>query len=119
MDTPSQQIVKSANATAKVEFGEGRSVTIRKLLPIDRMRVAEMVGADNAKNDLYLAYASFAFHVTELDGNPIARPTTKIALEAIVQRLGDDGLTAVGQGIGDNFSPKSQTEEEVADEIKN
>jgi hypothetical protein len=118
MTTPTQDVIAAANVTAKVQSG-AMSITIRKLLPIDRMRLASAIGPENVKNDLYLAYASLAYYVTEIDGETIPRPKSPREVEAIVQRLGDDGLTAVGEGIAKNFSTPDQTEDQVRDEIKN
>ena len=74
----------------------------------------EVVGADNSRNDAYLGYASLAFHVTSVDGDPVTRPANRLQLEALVQRLGDDGLEAVGKAL-----EATLVTEPDADAIKN
>ncbi len=118
-ETPTQAIVKAANAVVTVTDARGRSITIAKMKALDQMRLFEAVGAVNAKNDGYLGVASLAYHVTAIDGEPVMRPQNKIQLEAIVQRLDDDGFEAVAKGISDNFVPKSVTEDEAKEAIKN
>ena len=114
-DTPSETIVKAANQpTARIDAA-GRSIGIRKMQALDRLKMFEVVGADNARNEPYLGYAALAFHVSSIDGEPVGRPTNKIQLEALVQRLGDDGLNAVGDAVQEMIAPK----EEDAETIKN
>ena len=98
-DTPSQAIVKAAAMPQAVTDAQGRTLGVKKLGPLDRMKMFEMVGPENAKNEPYLGYAILALHVTGIDGEPVGRPANRLQLEALVQRLGDDGLDAVGAAI--------------------
>jgi hypothetical protein len=82
---------------------------------LDRLKMFEVVGADNARNEPYLGYAALAFHVSSIDGEPVSRPTNKIQLEALIQRLGDDGMNAVGEAVQEMLAPR----EEDAELIKN
>jgi hypothetical protein len=102
-----------------VKDANGRQITVRRLKTIDRMRLLEMVGAENALNDRYLGYATLAFAVSEIDGDPVPRLTNKIGLEGIVTRLDDVGFEAIGEAVRKNFLPPERTDEEVKDLIKN
>jgi hypothetical protein len=97
----------------------GRTIHIKKMNALDRMRLAEAVGADNAKNEVYFGYASLAMHVTEIEGDPIIQPRTKLALEGLVQRLGDDGLEAVALGVAEHFTDPALMTEELRAALKN
>jgi len=99
MDTPSQEIIAASNATEDLKDALGRAIQIKRLNALDRMRLFEIVGADNVRNDYYLGYATLAFQVVKIDGENIPRPNSKIALEGLVQRLGDDGITAVAEAM--------------------
>ena len=45
-----------------------------------------------------------AFAVEEIDGVPVPRPANEQQIEAMVERLGDDGLAAVAEMITESSS---------------
>jgi hypothetical protein len=116
-DSPSQEITSAANSVAVVTDVRGRKIGIRKPKLLDRMRLFEVVGAENAMNGPYLGVAMLAVWAVSIDGDLIPRATTKLAVEGIVQRLDDDGLDAVSEWIAENNIPKSVEETQAA--IKN
>jgi hypothetical protein len=115
-ETPSQAVVAAKSVTVK-DAG-GRSIEVRKLKILDRMRVIELVGAANAANEQYLGFAVLAYSVSSIDGNPVGRPATKLALEAIVQQLDDDGFAAVSKAFEDHFMDGA-SEEAIREAVKN
>ena len=94
-ETPSQSIVRAANQPATLTAADGRSIAVKRLNPLDRLKLFEVVGAENSRNEQYVGYAALAFLVTAIDGEPVARPANRIQLEALVQRLDDAGMDAV------------------------
>src|ERR1700712_442980 len=98
-ETPSETIVKAAGQPQTRTDAAGRIIGIKKMQALDRLKMFEVVGAENARNEPYLGYAALAFHVSSIDGEPVNRPTNKIQLEALIQRLGDDGMNAVGEAV--------------------
>ena len=116
--TPSQEIIKAANATILVTDAGGRKIEVRKLKTLDRMRLFELVGAENSMNDRYLGYATLAFSVVSIDGEPLPCPDSKLSLEAIVQRLDDDGFAAVAKSFADRVT-KTPDADELKDQVKN
>ena len=104
-ETPSQSIVKAAAFPQTVTDTQGRSLSVKKLGALDRLKMFEVVGPDNSRNEAYLGYAALAFHVTAIDGEPVGRPANRIQLESLVQRLGDDGLEAIGLALQDALKP--------------
>lgn len=117
--TASESIIARATLTAEVKDVDDRMIKIRKLTAFDRMRLAELIGADNVNNSVYFSYALAAYHVVGINGERIPSPQSKAEIEAIVKRLGDDGLIAVGNGIEQNMSEKARSEDEAQAEIKN
>ncbi|MDA8231701.1 MAG: hypothetical protein M0006_10215 [Magnetospirillum sp.] len=101
---PSETIIQAANAVATVTDATGRSISIKRMNALDRLRMFEAVGSENVKNEAYLGYATLAFHVASIDGDSILKPANKLQLEGLIQRLGDDGLSAVALGIGEHFT---------------
>jgi hypothetical protein len=99
--TPSQAIVAKKSVTVKDV--RGRSIEVRKLKTLERMQLVELVGAVNSANEKYLGFAMLAYSVSSIDGNPVGRPGTKLALETIVKELDDEGFDAVGKAFVDHF----------------
>lgn len=118
-ETPTQDVVNAANASVTVTDARGRVIGLRKLSPLDRMRLFRVVGSEGVKNEFYFGYATLAYHVTSIDGEAVVRPTNEMQLEALVQRLDDDGLAAIAKGVSDNFSPSQKTADDAKDELKN
>ena len=111
-ETPSQGIINNVNAVHVVTDANGRQIGIRKLKALDRLRMFEVLGPENAKNEPYLGYAALAFHVCSINTETIHRPTTKTQLEGLIQQLGDEGMNAVAAyfddaGKGEEEKPKA------------
>lgn len=98
-ETPSQSLIKAANQPATLTDGKGRAIGVKKMNPLDRLRLFEVIGAENSKNEQYVGYAALAFLVTSIDGEPVPRPSNKIQLEALVQRLDDEGMDAIAEHL--------------------
>jgi hypothetical protein len=116
-ETPSQEIVSAAHKSVTVKDARGRSIEVRKLRFADRMRLVELVGASNADNDKYLGLAMLTYSVSKIDGQPMGRPATKLALEAIAQELDDDGADAVAKAFTEHFM--AAPEADAKDAVKN
>jgi hypothetical protein len=109
MDTPSQEMTKVVTESAT--DARGRNIVVRKLRSLDRMKVFELIGGENAKNEPYLGYAVLAYSVVSIDGNALPTPSSKLALEAIVKRLDDEGLAAAAEAFA-KLAPASADESE-------
>lgn len=113
--TPSQTIVAAGTRTATETDARGRKIAVRKLNPLDRMRLFEIVGADNSRNASYLSYAIILASVTAIDGIAQAFPASKLKLEAIASLLDDDGMDAASKAYA-AFDP---SESGAPDDVKN
>ena len=105
-DTPSESIVKAAQQSGMAKDAGGRDIGIKKMQALDRLKMFEVIGPENSKNEPYLGYAALAFHVTSIDGEPIGRPANKLQLESLIKQLGDEGMEAVGEALQAMFAPK-------------
>lgn len=114
--TPTEEIAASGRRTVTVTDTRGRKITLRKLGPLDQMRLARIVGADGAKNEVYFGFATLAYAVSAINGEPSSPPLSERELEGVVDQLGDEGLQAVGDAYGDNFGENLVTKK---DDIKN
>lgn len=103
MEPASQQVTKSLTVT--VTDARDRQIEVRKLKPIEQLWMLELIGGENANNGPYLGYATFAYSVSKIDGQDIPRIRSKMALEAMVQRLDEEGLKACGEAFKQLYPP--------------
>lgn len=87
------------NSVTTVTDHLGRILTLRRLGPLDRLRVFEAAGPDLSRNDRWLGVALLACSATAIDGVPYPFPNSKLAIEAMVQRLGDIGQAALARAL--------------------
>jgi hypothetical protein len=99
---------------ASVVDSRGRTIKVKRLSALDRIRLFKAMGAVHAENRMAAAYASAAAACTDIDGLPVPYPTSDIQLDAIVGRLDEEGLEAVVNGLA-ALSPPS---EDVAAEAR-
>jgi hypothetical protein len=97
--SPSQRIVVDASREFDVTDTVGRVLRIRRPGALDRLRLFKAVGPALASNDRYVGYAMLAMCVSSIDGVPQPAPASEGQLEALVHRLGDAGMVAIGQGL--------------------
>lgn len=98
-ETPSQQVIAQVAAEERVKTAEGRVLTVRKVSPMFRMKLFAAIGPELSKNQQYLGIALLAAAVSSIDGEVVPFPATRLQVEALVDRLGDAGLEAAGEGV--------------------
>lgn len=84
----------------------GRTLTVRRPTALDTLRLFKAAGPVLAQNEPWLAIANLAYSVDAIDNVPIPAPVNEPQIEAIVLRLGDEGLDAVGRLL-DREAPPS------------
>lgn len=96
-ETPSQKPSRAGSGLRQVKDSLGRSIGIRKIGPLERMRLFKAIGPQNSKNEQYLGIAMLAYSCAEIDGEPVSAPLSEVQMEALVTRLGDEGIDAAGR----------------------
>jgi len=99
MNSPTQQIVEDCAAVTIVTDRKGRELRVRRLSALDRLRLFKAIGPELAENAPYVGMALLAICVTDIDSVPLPIPMTEGQVEALVQRLGDEGLAAVSDAL--------------------
>ena len=99
MTAASKQIIGAAESETRARDAGGRVLSIRRLDALDRLRLFKALGAELSLNAPYLGVALLACSVTEIDGVPVPPPRTEAQLEALVKKLGDDGLAVASQAL--------------------
>ncbi len=97
--TPTQAFISTAQRTWDVTDALGRTLTVHRLTALDRLRLFKAVPAHLAYNERYLGEAGLAFAVTAIDGIPIPQPTNDPQIEAVIDRLGNEGIDAIGAAL--------------------
>lgn len=93
--TPSQQIVAAAETQISTVDKQGRRLSVRRLMALDRLRLFKAAGPVLSQNQPWLGMAVLASSVTAIDDIPVPPPVTEQQIEALVAKLGDDGISAV------------------------
>lgn len=109
-ETPSQSVIRAANEGVTVTDRTGRAIAIRRLGPVERLRMLKLIGG---QNEHYMGMASLAFLVFSIDGDAIARPVNDLQLEALIQRLGDEGIEAVANGAVAHFQDEAASKADI------
>ena len=117
MEAASRPATKASTVEDMVEDARGRSIGVRKLKVLERINMLKLIGSGNSDNLLYVSSVTPAFLVTRIDEDHIGKPTTQLQLDALLQRLDDDGLEAVTGWMAENYKELSAEEQKA--ELKN
>ena len=85
----------------------GRTLHVRRLNALDKLRLFKAVGPTLAQNGPYLGMAVLACAVTEVDGVPMPVPASEAQIEAAIARLGDAGIEATSTALDTLEQPAS------------
>lgn len=114
--SPAAQLVAKAQAAAEVIDARGRIITLKKHGVLAQFRLIEALG-DTAQNQVYMAMVLPLIFVADIDGEAVILPTRKSEVEALIQRLDEDGITAVQQGVMEHFRQSTPEQDKAA--VKN
>lgn len=80
-------------------FANGMRMKIRKPRNVAQLRLISLVGAEDAKNQVYMSLVSPLLWIESIDDEPVGMLVSKRELEALFERVGDEGLTAIVEHI--------------------
>lgn len=109
-ETPSQQVVRAANAEHTVHDSTGRAITLKKPGILTQFKLIEMLGPEASANSVYVQMVLPITYVTAIDGEPEPRFTTRMQMEALIQRLDEHGIAAVMVGVNQHFGAAPDVE---------
>lgn len=113
---PSEEVVEQANKVTYVTDARGRRIGLKKPGILAQYRLVEMLG-DSARNEAFMGMILPVTFVVQIDDDEVPFPRTRRELDALIQRIDEDGLLAIQQGLVGMVIPGSGTE--VADQLKN
>ena len=95
--SPSVSIIQSSLQTEAVVDIRGRRLNVRKLTALDKLRLFKAAGPELSQNHPWLGMAMLASAVVSIDDIPVPSPVNEQQIEALVGRLGDDGIAAIAR----------------------
>jgi hypothetical protein len=89
---------QSGDGITRVKDSNGRSIGVKPITAIDMFDLTEAMG-DKASNAALFRQAMVAVSAVEIDGAPVARPTSMLTIRALISRLGFPGFVAVSKAL--------------------
>jgi hypothetical protein len=74
----------------------GRVIELRWLGVVEQLRLFKALGPELSENRAYVGLARVAAAAAAVDGVPVPFPMSETGIEAVLERLGEDGVEAVG-----------------------
>lgn len=92
--TPSEQLVRQANAETTVTDDRGRKLTFKRPGPLAQFQIVEAMG-DAATNGTLMQMVNPLIYVVAIDGEPVFLPAKRSEVDALILKLGDEGLASL------------------------
>jgi hypothetical protein len=105
--------VQAKSADVQVKDAKGRVLTLRKPNVLAQYQLVRMLGADASSNQTYLSMVMPLLYLQAIDGE-VVNFANQRELDAAIQKLDEEGLQALAQGIQENFA----RQEDARDAIK-
>ena len=79
----------------ELTLADGRKVQMAKPRGAYSLRIFEWLGPQNSANEMLIIHYRAILHVAKVDDQPEPTPQTKLQLEALAQKLGDEALDEI------------------------
>jgi hypothetical protein len=77
----------------------GRAIELRRLGVVEQLRLFKVLGPELSENRAYVGLARVAAAVAAVDGVPVPFPVGEAGIEAVLERLGEDGVEVVAAAL--------------------
>jgi hypothetical protein len=101
--------------TATATDSKGRKITVRRLLPVHRLRLFAIAG-ELSKNESWMSLGMLAWAISSIDGEPM-QPNSIREIEACLSALGDEGLQAAAEAFVSLMGPRDEDTKEIAQNL--
>jgi hypothetical protein len=115
-EAPSKQVVAKMAAKISVTDSKGRVIGLRKPGLLAQYRIIEVMG-ESADIATYRSMVTPLIYISSFDGDPESPPVNKMQLEALIKRVGEEGLEAIVRGIVEHFGNRDADADKA--ELKN
>lgn len=93
--TPSEQVIEQSQSEMVVTDSRGRSITLKNPGVLAQYRLVKMIGAEAAKNEVYVNMMLPILWVVRIDDSAIHAPSSEREIEALISRLGEEGIASI------------------------
>lgn len=93
---PAATAVTTTKQSETIKDDMGRDLIVKVVSTLEAARLTRACGQD-AENQTYMTFAVMAASVRAIDGDPVMFPNTIKSVEAIIERLDDEGMQAVAK----------------------
>lgn len=97
-----EALTQKALKTVEVIDNNARVIGLKKPSTLAQFRLVEILGP-LAENRVYMNMVLPLVFVTSIEGDPVSMPSTKLQIDALIQRLDDAGVEAVMKGVVEHF----------------
>ena len=108
-----QQVMAKASEEHLVEDARKRIITLKRPGVLAQYRLVEMVG-ESAKNEVYMGMVLPLIFVAAIDNEPVRMPVNRREIDALIERLEEDGIAAVMKGVQEHFGGSRDPEADKA-----
>ena len=118
---PEAEADSTANQSAPsngtvVTDARGRRIRLTRPPVLAQYKLVQLIGGEAAANGAYVQMVLPLLFVAAVDDDPVSFPAKAIEIDALIQRLDEDGIVAVTKGVYENFSRgKPETERDAKD----
>lgn len=88
----------------------GRLIELRRMGVVEQLRLFKVLGPELSENRAYVGLARIAAAVAAVEAVPVPFPLGESGIEAILERLDEDGVAAVAAALAEPDPQKLLTE---------
>lgn len=110
--TPTQRVLQDANRIVYGTDVTGRRLGVIRISASLRRRVLKAMTAENGEKSGLVVMATLACACVEIDHKPVLFPRTELQIDALIDRLEQEGINAVGEIIAREW-PVSADEDDL------
>ncbi len=108
--SPSQAVIADANRVEYTTDANGHRLGVKRINASLRRRVLKALSAESGEKGRLLVMATVACCCVEIDGSPVPFPASELQVEALIDRLEQEGLDAVATVLGTKFAAQEEGE---------
>lgn len=110
--SPSAQAIASATAEVSIQDAKGRKILLRRPGVLAQFRLVEALGP-TASNRVYVNMCLPLIYVAAIDDDDRIPMTTKREIEALIQRLDEEGIAAVSVAVEKHYGEQTPEEDKA------
>jgi hypothetical protein len=116
VESPVQQLIAQSDEQHQVTDSKGRVITLKEPGVLQEYKFVELVGGEAAMNPVWMNMTMPLTYVTAIDDFRVFPPTSRLQVDALIERLGRHGIDAVTKGVLDKWGKKDAKQE--VEEVK-